>query len=140
MTTQITFGTFKIIGSDEGGWQAPQIGMIQPAYQFVGLANADGELAKEVSGKGCQHKLTVTFYNVPVAELSTFHKRMKDLRRQGVQTLHIPEWESIPHCVVETIELQVKRVAVSTSFATGSLVQTAGKNLEYAITFHQLFE
>lgn len=140
-TTEISFGVTTVISSTEGGWDELQLGMINPAYQFEGLANVDGELAKPVSSKGCEHSITVHFIDLQVSSVASILARIKSLRTKGVQTLSVPEWPDIPNCIYLGAKPTGQRTARYTvPSGSGTVTATARKNLSFELTFRQLYE
>lgn len=137
-TTAIIFGSITVISSTEGGWQEPEIGTINPSWDFKSLAQADGELANPLNRKGCQHKVVVNFVNVPIASIQSIRDRMDSLTRAGKQTLKIAEWPDIPNCVCEEAPLtSSRRCSISRTIATYG--QSVGRDLDFTLTFHQLW-
>jgi hypothetical protein len=136
--SNITFGNFTVISSSEGGWQEPELGFIDPGYEYAKLINTDGELAKPVASGGCDHSITINFVNVALASVAGIQARIASLKTKGVQTLTIPEFPAIPNCVFKSAKRANKRT--STIAIAGTVTLTAKKNVDYTLTFRQLFD
>lgn len=106
MAPIITWRGLTILDSGEGTYSNFKPGLTTRIMKPEPLAQALGEIAKDLGRGGANHSVTVT-YLVEDADLEDLIDRIETITNtSGSGTLSVPGWKAIPACVIQEPQVE----------------------------------
>lgn len=142
MGAMVTWAGNVLLNAGEGVYSGYKPGMPSRVWKFDRMARSIREIPKDLGGQGADHKLTITYLNVPAAAVQAKFEFLRNLTNPtsgtpAMGSLQVAGYLTSPYCVFVNAEPseQARRALAETLYQGQQ--PAAYYDLEFVCTFHQ---